>query len=58
LQFHRQFCNTVPTSSSSASDLKPDSCCLRIAETSAGFISAILLFLEILYKKVFIVTVF
>ena len=50
--------NNVPTSSSSASDLKPDSCCLSIAETSAGFISAILLFLEILNKKVFIVTVF
>ena len=34
-------CKTVPTSSSSASDLKPDNCSLKIAETSAGFISDI-----------------
>src|SRR5690606_38733179 len=35
-------CSTVPTSSSSASDLKLDNCSLKIADTSSGLTSIIL----------------
>ena len=35
-------CNTVPTSSNEALASNPDNCCFKIAETSAGFTSAIL----------------